>query len=338
MRRGTACLNVMPTAVPPQRRPWHDFRVPRPFVAYLRVYEPLSSFDATSRDRLERALRAGPVAPSVVADREREVWLRTQLASPTRLFPGDGVPAGRRLEGLTDVLVIRPEDVVSLDAPGADTGSTVAGDDEESSTAHDLLVCPLDIRARAAAGMVGFLSTASPPLLAEALPMAPDAVRSRAAAVVAEMAGGAVHVVSSTWSVPLPWFSLVDPAARRLVLAPLDDPERRVSWRVPLADARRRAEHAHGVVRESIGPEGPAALLRDTGRWLDHFHPGSALELDYGGLVQLMDDEELSEDTSAQDVHRMVEAFEEGEAAVIAELYEKLRDFWAEVASRERFS
>ncbi|ASO22988.1 hypothetical protein FHR81_003650 [Actinoalloteichus hoggarensis] len=335
--------------------------MPRSFVAYLRVYEPLSSFDATSRDRLERALRAGPLDPSLVADREREVWLRTQLASPVRLFPGDGAPAGRRLEGLTDVLVLHPEDVSTLDGPGtgsrpttgsgaATTGPTgndlpgggpvrvPSGEDADADFEQELLVCPLDIRARAAAGMVGFLSTASPPLLAEALPLAPDAVRSRAAAVVAEMAGGAVHVVSSTWSVPLPWFSLVDPAARRLVLAPLDDPERRVSWRVPLADARRRAEHAHGVVRESIGPEGPAALLRDTGRWLDHFHPDSALELDYGGLVQLMDDEELSEDTSAQDVHRMVEAFEEGEAEVIAELYEKLRDFWAEVASRERFS
>ena len=117
---------------------------------------------------------------------------------------------------------------------------------------------------------------------------------------MAELSAGAVHVISTTWTVPLPWFSLVDPAHRRVVLASAqDDPERQVSWRVAMADARRRVARALKVVSTALGEDGPAKVLADTGRWLEHFHPHSAVELDYGGLVQLIEDKDLLEDTSA---------------------------------------
>jgi hypothetical protein len=285
------------------------------------VYEPLSAFDAPLADRVRAALRSGPLSRSAVGERERELWLRSQLSRPPRLLPGERADGTAAPDAPFDVLTLSPAEV-----PSGATASVGPGP----------LVCPLDLRARSAAALVGFLATASAPLRDAALEVPPEAVRSRATSVMAELAGGAVHVISTTWTVPLPWFSLVDPDTRRVVLAPQQDPERQLSWRVAMADARRRVARALVVVRNALGEDGPAKVLADTGRWLEHFHPHSAVELDYGGLVQLLDDDELLGDTSAQDVHAIVDALEVGDTDQVAERYAGLREFWGEVALRER--
>jgi hypothetical protein len=291
--------------------------VPRPFVAYLRVYEPLSALDAPLADQVRKALEDGPLSRADVGARERELWLRSQLARPPRLLPGER-PDGRVApDAPFDVMTISPAEVPGEVGPGP-------------------LVCPLDLRARSAAALVGFLATATGPLLEETVPVEPETIRSRASAVMAELTAGAVHVISTTWTVPLPWFALVDPETRRIVQAPKDDPERQVSWRVSMADARARVARAHRVVSSSLGEAGPAKVLADTGRWLDHFAPDSAVELDYGGLVQLIDDQDLLEDSSAADVNAIVDALETGDAEEVALRYERLREFWGELARRER--
>lgn len=285
--------------------------MPRPFVAYLRVYEPLSALDAPLADKVKKALETGPVPRAEAGDRERELWLRSQLAK--KLLPG---------ESSFDVMTISPAEVPTSDAARVGPGP---------------LVCPLDLRARSAAALVGFLASSPPILQDAALNIAPETVRSRASAVMAELSGGAVHTISTTWTVPLPWFSMVDPAQRRVVLASAqDDPERQVSWRVAMADARRRVARALKVVKAALGDEGPAKILADTGRWLEHFHPHSAVELDYGGLVQLLEDKDLLEDSSAADVNAIVDALERDDAEEVALRYEALREFWGELARRER--
>lgn len=284
--------------------------MPRPFVAYLRVYEPLSVLDAPLADKVTKALEKGAIPRAEVGDRERELWLRSQLGQ--KLLPGESF----------DVMTISPAEVPTSDAARVGPGP---------------LVCPLDLRARSAAALVGFLASAPPILQDAALNVAPETVRARASAVMAELAAGAVHVISTTWTVPLPWFALVDPAQRRVVLASAqDDPERQVSWRVAMADARRRVARALKVVKGALGEDGPATVLADTGRWLEHFHPHSAVELDYGGLVQLLEDKDLLEDTSAADVNAIVDALESGDAEEVALRYETLREFWGELARRER--
>lgn len=284
--------------------------MPRPFVAYLRVYEPLSVLDAPLASKVEKALEEGPVPRSEVGDRERELWLRSQLGR--KLLPGESF----------DVMTISPAEVPTSEAARVGPGP---------------LVCPLDLRARSAAALVGFLATAPPILQDAALNLSPETVRARASSVMAELSAGAVHVISTTWTVPLPWFVLVDPAQRRVVLASAqDDPERQVSWRVAMADARRRVARALKVVKGSLGEDGPAKILSDTGRWLEHFHPHSAVELDYGGLVQLLEDKDLLEDTSAADVNAIVDALEADDAEEVALRYETLREFWGELARRER--
>ncbi|MCP2333201.1 hypothetical protein [Actinoalloteichus caeruleus] len=168
--------------------------------------------------------------------------------------------------------------------------------------------------------------------------MPPEVARARATAAVSGVLGGAVHVVTATWRVPLPWFALVRQEERQVVLTPLGDANRRVCWRVPMVRALERAEEARQRLEDTLGTDGPAALLRDTSRWLDHFDPGSAVELDYGGLVQLLDDDTLTDDTSAADVQEALAALGGENPEEVAIRYEKLRDFWTEVATRERLN
>ena len=142
--------------------------------------------------------------------------------------------------------------------------------------------------------------------------------------------------MSATWTVPLPWFVLVEASDRVLVLAH-DDPatadgpglRRRCYWRVGMADALARADSAAELLTSTLGDGGPAEVLRDTARWLRHFDAGSLVELDYGGLVQLVDDETLAGDTSAEDVTAALGALREGDAEKAMASYRRLRDFWA---------
>ncbi|MCA1655199.1 MAG: hypothetical protein LC635_01760 [Pseudonocardiaceae bacterium] len=283
--------------------------MPRPFVAYLRVYEPLSAFDSPVVERLRESAENGQLDHSTVGTRERDMWLRSQLSQPPTLLPGELANGDPSPRAQRDVLVLDPAEVPGSVGPGP-------------------LVCPLDVRARSAAALVGFLSSAHPALRAMALPASVEAIREKAAAVLSGLPGSAMHIVSTTWTVPLPWFTMVDPAARHLVLATRTDPRRQVCWRVAMSDARSRVTKAHGLAAQALGDQGPTKVLEDTGRWLAHFHPDSAVELDYGGLVQLLSDEELSEDSSAADVNAIVSALEREDVGEIAARFESLRDFW----------
>jgi hypothetical protein len=296
--------------------------VPRPFVAYLRVYEPLSAFEEPVAKRLREALDVGRVEYAAVGDRERDMWLRSQLSKPVTLLPGELANGDPSPRALLDVMVLDPGDVPV----------------EAATVGPGPLVCPLDVRARAAAALVGFLTSSHPTLRDAALSASLESVREKAADVLSDLPGGAVHIVSTTWTVPLPWFTLVDPGKRHLEMATRDDPARQVCWRVAMSDARRRVAKAHSLAERVLGEEGPTKVLEDTGRWLEHFHPHSAVELDYGGLVQLLDDEELAADTSAADVNAIVAALEREDVEEIASRFERLRDFWGDLAVRERFN
>jgi hypothetical protein len=296
--------------------------VPRPFVAYLRVYEPLSSFDGPLGKLLREAVETGQLEYSAAGERERILWLRSQVGTPPTLLPGE-LPDGRPSPiALRDVLVLDPAEVHT----------------ENATVGPGPLVCPLDLRARSAAALVGFLASSSPTLRTAALTSSLEAVREKASAVLSDLPSGAVHVVSTTWTVPLPWFALVDPDHRHVVMATQDDPRRQVCWRIAMADARRRVANAQELAERTFGEQGPTKVLQDTGRWLAHFHEHSAVELDYGGLVQLLDDQELIDDSSAEDVNAIIEALEAQNVEEVAARFERLRDFWGELAVRERFN
>lgn len=233
--------------------------VPRPFVAYLRVYEPLSAFDEAAAKRLRQALDSDHLDHATVGERERDMWLRSQLSVPPTLLPGELANGDPSPRALREILVLDPAEVPI----------------DQATVGPGPLVCPLDVRARSAAALVGFLTSSSPALRAVALTAPMDTVREKAAAVLSDLPGGAVHIVSTTWTVPLPWFALVDPEHRHIVLATREDARRQVCWRVAMADARRRVAKAHSLAERVLGDQGPTKVLEDTGRWLEHFHPHS---------------------------------------------------------------
>jgi hypothetical protein len=272
--------------------------MPAPFLSYLRVYEPLRAFDGASGARVRAALARGPLTPERAAGHERELCLRAQLAA--RLLP-------RRSVDGCEVLVL-----------GGASGEP--------------LVCPLDTRERAAAAVLAFLESEAPVLRASALPVPEAVARRQAEAAVAELGQGAAHVVSASWTVPLPWFALVDPEERQLRL----DGRRRVWWRVPMGRARARAAQAERIVRGGLGDGEPADVLAETGAWLTQFDRASVVELDYGGVVDLVDDEALRNDDSADQVRDALQALREGDTAAAKASYDRLREFWADVAGKQR--
>jgi hypothetical protein len=282
--------------------------MPAPSLSYLRVYEPLRVFAGPAGERVRDALNRGAVPADRAGQRDREVCLRAQLATP-RLLPGEG-PDGSTLPTYRG-------DVLSLPGPDGQP-----------------LVCPLDVRPRAAAALLAFVASESDLLCASALPVDEQLARRRAEEAMAELDGGVAHVVSATWTVPLPWFVLIEPADRQLRL----EPPRRVWWNAEVHDARRRVDKAYRIVTASLGDEGPSEVLRETGRWLERFDQDSVLELDYGGIVELMDDQTVREDRSAEQVQEAVMALASGDQERAGACYARLEEFWSPVAGRQRAS
>ncbi|WP_026454997.1 hypothetical protein [Saccharomonospora iraqiensis] len=299
----------------------------RPFAAYLRVYEPISVFGDPPDAQFARAVETADMTPGDAIAREQWLWLRSQLSTPTRVLPAE-TSDGRPVPGLTDILVLDPAEVPV--------------GDYEVELGTEPLVCPLEVRARSAAALTGFLDDAHPALRAAVLDagdVSEEEMRGHAGAALRELSASTMHVLSTTWTVPLPWFTLVDPDERRIVLGSgPEDPSREVSWRVAMSEARQRVAEAEELVSEVLGDEGPARILAETRRWLANFHPNSAVELDYGGLVQLIEDPVLATDTSADEVHAILDALRRDSVEEVTEAFENLRDYWGELASRERFN
>ena len=63
------------------------------------------------------------------------------------------------------------------------------------------------------------------------------------------------------------------------------------------------------------------AELEQIGCWLEEFHPDSLVELDYGGLVHLLDDGALRADQSVAEVSAAISALSAGEPELATAMY-----------------
>jgi hypothetical protein len=165
-------------------------------------------------------------------------------------------------------------------------------------------------------------------------------VRDQAVADLASYVerGGDVRLFSrtSTWHVPLAWFVLFSPEERQLRL---DVGERRsLRYLTEMSSARRRCAIALRTVRRHLDDAPVAREIEQVGRWLEEFHPHCLVELDYAGLVDLVDDVHLSGDDSVADVTAGLEALAEGDSATAAAAYQRLGTRWGRVALMSRSS
>jgi hypothetical protein len=303
-----------------------------PCAAYLRVYEPLSAFGPAERARWEDyAASADRPRRADALEAEHDEALRRVIALPPIVAP------------------LRESEHAYV--RWAD-GTTY--------------VCPWQTRLRSWLGLRKLQATAAPPL-AEAFAPGPVA---RAAEDFARWEGeevvSRVYIQSSTWSVPPTWFVPFAPAERWLVLGTPGEREgsrpatasatRTLVYATTMAQARRRVARALATVRRVPGTtqvpgrrtdpahhRAPAradmvrasAALEEIGRWLEEFHPHSLVELDYGGLVQLLDNDALRADQSVAEVSAAVSALASKQFELAAAMHQRLRARWRQVEAME---
>jgi hypothetical protein len=277
--------------------------VPSLFASYLRVYEPLTAFD-----------------------RDRQVFWRKYAREGRALGPVDG-PVKQR--------------TAVLEALGA--GWTRLPDLPDEAYvlqwAETLLVCPWNLRLRVAEAALN-ARDGVPAVLADAF--VPPVLAGQAKAIVEDWRSGAkvlehgvprVHEQIATWGVPLRWFVFVDLEEREIDLA---DGRRTLRYRTEISKARRRAHRGVSVLRKALGDAPITEAVEEGTRWLEEFHPRSIVELDYGGLVNLLPDDVLEEDDSPGLVAAGLSALSRGDAEAASEAYEKLVARWRSVQLLER--
>jgi hypothetical protein len=241
--------------------------------------------------------------------REHEVSMSAVLSMPPRLSLTDGIDHAyvRHLDGLT-------------------------------------YVCPWRLQLRAWDALDSFRAELPDELrdafFPPALSAAADDARDEWVASNPEVKAG---IITATWQVPVAWFAVFEAQERRLVLgdrragggADGTGLDRALVYLTAMSRARRRVAQALRIVRK-VFDEGPATTaIEDIGRWLEDFHPHSLVELDYGGLVHLFDDEALSADTSVADVGESLERLAVGDVRAAGECYEKVISRWRTIAALE---
>jgi hypothetical protein len=277
--------------------------VPSLFASYLRVYEPLTAFDRDRQVFWRRYAREGRDLGLVEGPvRQRAAVLEALGAGWTRL---------------PDL----PDEAYVL------------------QWGDSLLVCPWNLRLRVAEAALN-ARDGVPSVLADAF--VPPVLAGQARAIVEDWRNGAkvlergvprVHEQIATWGVPLRWFVFVDLDERDYVDS---DTRRALLYRTEISKARRRAHRAVSVLRKTLGDAPITEAVEEGTRWLEEFHPRSIVELDYGGLVNLLPERDLAQDDSPGLVAAGLSALSRGDADAATEAYEKLVARWRAVQLLER--
>ncbi len=293
-----------------------------PYAAYLRVYEPLVAF----------------------TERDRKIWA-------TYADSRDRPRRARALEAEHGEAVRRLLGVPPLPVP-----------DRESHNAYlrrvdDVLyVCPWQSRLRSWLAFSRFRGGTPPKLANRFVPMAigdqtaDDFDRYKRSV---GSAGLRTYIRTTTWHVPTAWFVPFDPAERWLVLGRREEepetapetaepavptttaPARNLLYVTSMAQARRRVARALQVIRRHVGEVGTLAQVEEVGRWLEEFHPHSLVELDYGGLVHLMDDETLRNDQSVAELAAALTGLDTGQEELAFAMYQRVILRWKSIQTLE---
>ncbi len=283
-----------------------------PYVAYLRVYEPLSAFAEPDGTRwaayaasADRPRRAGALAAEH-ADALRRLTAVTPVAAP-EWESGDAYV--RWVDGVT-------------------------------------YVCPWQTRLRSWLGLSRLRATAPQLRLAAFPPAAVEAAITGFASCRGPRGMLRIHIQARTWSVPPAWFTPFAPDERWLVLGGPAAPSRALVYTAPMRRARDRVRAALDGYRAAAGAAGARpvpgpgtpAELAQISSWLAEFDPQALIELDYGGLVQLLSDDVLRADQSVTEMAAVVRALAGGELELATAMYQRVTRRWRPLAALERAS
>ena len=296
-----------------------------PYAAYLRVYEPLPAFSDADR-QCWAAYAGSPGRPrrSCALEAEQAYALRRIIALPPIIAP----------EEECEHAYVRWADSVTY-------------------------ICPWQTRLRSWLAVARLRVTDSA-LLAAAFPGGQaDTVARAFARWQGQASSLRVYIQVNTWSVPLSWFVPFTADERWLVLGASHEAGERAAtasvartlvYSTAMSEARRRVARALGAIRRAQGEpaagpvDGRATAgdrprmvteLEAIGSWLEEFHPHSLLELDYGGLVYLLNDEALQADESVAEVNAAITAIASGEHELAIAMYQRLQSRWRALKARE---
>ena len=273
-----------------------------PYAAYLRVYSPLAAFADGERRRLERYAE-GATVPNrhEMLAREQAASLTRALATPPLIAPADESP---------DAYVVRDGDVV--------------------------FVCPVQDRLRCWIAISEFQSGLPDSIVDAFLPPAAIGQAEFDYAIwQADHSAAVPHILTAAWHVPARWFVPFRSSERDLTIGP---EQRSLVYRTRMVEARRRVARAARALRQGEVNASVLAALEDLGRWLESFHPHGWVELDYGGLVDCVTDDDLHSDDSPGDVAAAVAAIADGDTRRAAQAYRRVVDRWEPVQAREHAS
>jgi hypothetical protein len=291
------------------------------YAAYLRIYEPVAAFHEPDRSRWAAyaASTARPRRRDSLAVEHAEA-LQRAITAPQIVVPD--------LE--SEHAYIRRADGVTY-------------------------VCPWQTRLRCLLSYGRMLSTAGL-ALPGVVPARDDheTMTDLAQLTEEELPGPAtrLHILASAWTVPLTWFVPFAAAERWLALGPgakrpagpqTASATRALLYTTPMSRARRRVARGLAALR-SLPPGFAGAVgdpvraeteLGEVGRWLEEFHPYSLVELDYGGLVQLLSDDALSSDQSAAEIAAAIDGVAKGERELAVAMYKRAQSRWRAFAEYE---
>jgi hypothetical protein len=258
------------------------------YAAYLRIYQPISAFHEPDRSRW------AAYAASATRPRRKDALAAESGEAMRRLItaPSGSVPAAESADAY-----VRCVD-------GA------------------VYVCPWQTRLRC--------------LLASTGPDRP---------ALGERSARRVHIRSSAWNVPLAWFVPFEGAERWVAAEPripgiidVRSGARALMYATPMSRARRRVARGLAAARALWAPDMPdlpdlrdpqlVAELTEVGSWLERFHPSSLVELDYGGLVNLLSDDALNRDESVAEIGAAIDGIACGHSEVALAMYARVHTRW----------
>lgn len=141
-----------------------------------------------------------------------------------------------------------------------------------------------------------------------------------------------VHTRAATWGVPFSWFALVHEDDHSDVI---EDDGRVLTVRIAVP-LRQAVERAGAATNNLVAAAPELDLLSDLAElstWMENFHENSIVELDYGGVADV-----VYPDESPYDVRQGIEALAEGDMTGAAAAYRRLASRWIPVRQLGRAS
>ena len=289
-----------------------------PFSSALRIYEPLAAFPEDQQAAL-RTAGARSVSRAAVENAE----LLASLGRITRPG-GDPFPTGA-----TDLVRVLAVPLAGGTAPAAPP----AGGAPDAALPERLLYCPSQLVLRAGLAANALMEGIHGPLAQMLIPEEQrDRHQERIDEVRAHSGLGRVHTRASTWGIPFSWFCLFTESDPTDVV----ESEGRivtVRIRATIAEALERVRYAVAHLALAAPDLDMLEDLTQLTEWLELFHPGSVVELDYGAVA-----DKVYPDDSPMDVRLGIECLAEGDMTGAAAAYRRLASRWIPIRQLARAS